>query len=65
MAETLNFDNAAAGTSPDGWTLTMTGKGEPKWTVEAESDGAKQAERSQAIRTGDVSPRHQARYLHP
>jgi hypothetical protein len=37
MAETLNFDNAAAGTSPDGWTLTMTGKGQPKWTVEAES----------------------------
>ncbi|MET4221432.1 hypothetical protein ABIB00_006668 [Bradyrhizobium sp. LB14.3] len=37
VAETLNFDNAAAGTSPDGWTFTMTGKGEPKWTVEAES----------------------------
>jgi hypothetical protein len=36
MAETLNFDDAAAGTSPAGWTLTMTGKGEPKWTVEAE-----------------------------
>ncbi|MGX1170279.1 hypothetical protein AB7M16_006545 [Bradyrhizobium sp. USDA 372] len=36
MAETLNFDNAPAGTAPAGWTLTMTGKGEPKWTVEAE-----------------------------
>ena len=36
VAETLNFDDAAAGTSPAGWTLTMTGKGEPKWTVEAE-----------------------------
>jgi hypothetical protein len=36
MAETLNFDDARAGTSPDGWTLTMTGKGQPKWTVEAE-----------------------------
>ncbi|TYO65925.1 hypothetical protein FXV83_14580 [Bradyrhizobium hipponense] len=36
VAETLNFDNAPAGTSPEGWTLTMTGKGEPKWTVEAE-----------------------------
>jgi len=36
MAETLNFDDAAAGTSPAGWTLTMTGKGEAKWTVEAE-----------------------------
>src|SRR3954452_23510170 len=40
MAETFNFDNAAAGTSPDGWTLTMTGKGQPKWTVEAESTAA-------------------------
>ncbi len=36
VAETLNFDDAAAGTSPAGWTLTMTGKGEPKWTIEAE-----------------------------
>lgn len=36
MAETVNFDNAPAGTSPEGWTLTMTGKGQPKWTVEAE-----------------------------
>lgn len=36
MAETLNFDNAPAGMPPEGWTLTMTGKGEPKWTVEAE-----------------------------
>lgn len=37
MAETVNFDDAAAGTSLDAWTLTMTGKGSPKWTVEAES----------------------------
>ena len=36
VAETVNFDNAPAGTSPEGWTLTKTGKGEPKWTVEAE-----------------------------
>lgn len=36
VAETLNFDNAPAGMPPEGWTLTMTGKGEPKWTVEAE-----------------------------
>jgi hypothetical protein len=36
MAETLNFDDATVGTSPDGWTMTMTGKGQPKWTVEAE-----------------------------
>lgn len=36
MTETLNFDDATIGTPPDGWTLTMTGKGRPKWTVEAE-----------------------------
>ncbi|WP_458182157.1 hypothetical protein [Bradyrhizobium sp. 14AA] len=36
VAETLNFDDAPAGKPPKGWTLTMTGKGQPKWTVEAE-----------------------------
>jgi len=36
MAETLNFDDTPAGISPEGWTLTMTGKGQPKWTVEAD-----------------------------
>ncbi|MEY9359685.1 hypothetical protein ABH994_002406 [Bradyrhizobium yuanmingense] len=36
MAESLNFDDAPAETAPAGWILTMTGKGEPKWTVEAE-----------------------------
>lgn len=37
VAETLNFDNAPAGMPPEGWTLTKTGKGEPKWTVEADA----------------------------
>jgi hypothetical protein len=37
MAETLNFDDAAIGAPPDGWTLTMTGKGQPKWTIETEA----------------------------
>ncbi|MBR0863877.1 hypothetical protein JQ614_20025 [Bradyrhizobium diazoefficiens] len=37
MAETVNFDNAATGAAPEGWTLTKTGRGQPKWTVEAES----------------------------
>jgi hypothetical protein len=36
MSETLNFDDAATGASPDGWTLTMTGRGQPKWTIETE-----------------------------
>lgn len=31
-----NFDNAKPGEPPIGWTATKTGKGEPKWTVEAD-----------------------------
>src|ERR1700692_797801 len=37
MAKPLNFDDAAIGAPPDGWTLTMTGKGQPKWTIETEA----------------------------
>ncbi|MGI8524987.1 MAG: family 16 glycoside hydrolase [Pseudolabrys sp.] len=36
MAEIVNFDDGLAGTAPAGWTLTMTGKGVPKWTIEAD-----------------------------
>jgi len=36
MADTLNFDDAPVGRPPDGWIVTMTGRGEPKWSVEAE-----------------------------
>jgi hypothetical protein len=32
--ETVNFDNAAAGSPPGGWTATQTGSGNAKWTVE-------------------------------
>ena len=34
MAETVNFDADAVSTPPRGWTITMTGRGNPKWTVE-------------------------------
>src|SRR5438132_11476142 len=34
QAQTVNFDNAAAGTAPTGWTATKTGSGDAKWTVE-------------------------------
>jgi hypothetical protein len=30
----MNFDEDKAGAPPKGWTLTMTGRGTPKWTVE-------------------------------
>ena len=35
-AETVNFDADRAGEAPRGWTLTKTGKGAPKWTVETD-----------------------------
>ncbi len=35
-AETIGFDHAVAGALPTGWTSGKTGKGEPKWTVEAD-----------------------------
>jgi hypothetical protein len=34
MAEIASFDTDAIGTSPHGWTTTLTGRGTPKWTVE-------------------------------
>lgn len=33
-AETASFEREIAGVPPQGWLLTMTGKGAPKWTVE-------------------------------
>ncbi len=34
VAQTVNFDTAEAGKPPRGWTVTITGSGQPKWTVE-------------------------------
>jgi hypothetical protein len=34
FAQTVNFDDAKPSEAPPGWTVTRTGKGEPKWTVE-------------------------------
>jgi hypothetical protein len=34
QGETVNFDNAAVGSAPAGWTATKTGTGNPKWTIE-------------------------------
>ena len=36
-AETIGFDKDAAGKAPPGWTSGVTGKGSPRWTVEADS----------------------------
>src|SRR3954451_22528834 len=34
MSETLSFNAEPIGSKPKGWTVTMTGKGEPRWTIE-------------------------------
>jgi hypothetical protein len=36
-AETVNFDKDNAGEAPAGWTAGVTGKGHPKWTVDADA----------------------------
>jgi hypothetical protein len=33
-AQSVDFQGDTAGAPPKGWTITMTGKGTPKWTVE-------------------------------
>jgi hypothetical protein len=30
----ISFDSTRIGATPEGWTATLTGKGDPKWTVE-------------------------------
>src|SRR5947207_7567921 len=34
QAQSVNFDSAAVGAAPAGWTATRTGRGAGKWTVE-------------------------------
>jgi hypothetical protein len=36
MAETITFDQDAVGSLPNGWIGGVTGRGAPKWTVEAD-----------------------------
>ena len=37
MAEIIGFDQDQTGAPPAGWTCGVTGRGSPKWTVEADS----------------------------
>ena len=37
FAETINFDDAKPGTLPPSWVAGVTGKGTPKWSVEADA----------------------------
>jgi len=34
LAQSVTFDGDTVGAPPKGWTVTMTGRGTPKWTVE-------------------------------
>ncbi len=36
-AETVNFDRMTVGAEPQGWTCGVTGKGAPRWSVEADA----------------------------
>ena len=37
MGETFNFDQDSVGSPPAGWKAGVTGRGTPKWTVEADA----------------------------
>src|ERR1700712_5561532 len=37
MADQASFVNDKVGASPKGWTATMTGKGDPRWSVEEDA----------------------------
>ncbi|MEA2884439.1 MAG: hypothetical protein QOH32_3695 [Bradyrhizobium sp.] len=32
----ISFESSRAGVAPEGWTATLTGSGEPEWTVESD-----------------------------
>lgn len=34
MTETVSFNSEPIGSKPKGWIITMTGRGEPRWTIE-------------------------------
>lgn len=33
----ISFESIQTGVAPDGWTATLTGSGDPKWTVESDA----------------------------
>jgi hypothetical protein len=37
MAQTINFDNERTGSLPASWSAGVTGRGTPKWAVEADT----------------------------
>jgi len=43
MTKTTNFDDIPIGSAPKGWTMTMTGRGNPQWTVEKDETAPSKA----------------------
>ena len=43
MIEIVSFDDAPIGSAPKGWTITMTGRGDPRWTVEKDDTAPSKA----------------------
>jgi hypothetical protein len=56
-AETENFDRATPGSLPEGWEGGVTGKGSPRWAVDADSSAPSTARR----RGATLSCRHYPR----
>ena len=39
----ISFESNRTGTAPEGWTATLTGSGDPKWTVETDDSAPSKA----------------------
>src|SRR3954469_4768034 len=39
----ISFESSRTGVAPDGWTATLTGSGDPKWTVESDDTAPSKA----------------------
>ena len=42
QADTIDFDKDSAGAAPPGWTCGVTGRGSPKWLIEADPSAPSQ-----------------------
>src|SRR5256885_1543685 len=39
----ISFESTQTGVAPEGWTATLTGSGDPKWTVESDATAPSKA----------------------
>ncbi len=39
----IGFESSQTGVAPEGWTSTLTGSGDPKWTVESDATAPSKA----------------------